>query len=101
LIWVTALLTVLVFHYVGAKVERRELALFLILEAALVVVFSALDLFLFYIAWELVLIPMYFIIRFWGGPRRDYASIKFFVYTFSASVIMLLGIGPLLRRRVI
>lgn len=95
LIWVTALLTVLIFHYLGPKVERRELALFLMLEAALVAVFSALDLFLFYVAWELVLIPMYFIIRLWGGPRRDYAAVKFFVYTFSASVIMLLGIMAL------
>jgi len=92
LIWVTALLTLLVFIFPGPEPDRRMLALFLVLEAALIGVFAALDLFLFYVAWELVLIPMYFIIHIWGGPRRAYAAIKFFVYTFTASLVMLVGI---------
>jgi NADH-quinone oxidoreductase subunit M len=52
----------------------------------------ALDLFLFYIFWEIVLVPMYFLIGIWGGPRREYAAIKFFIYTLAGSVFMLLGI---------
>src|SRR5262249_21866733 len=54
--------------------------------------FLALDLFLFYIFWEVVLIPMYFLIGIWGGPRREYAAIKFFLYTLAGSVLMLVGI---------
>src|SRR5437762_2483959 len=55
-------------------------------------VFISLDFFLFYIFWELVLVPMYFIIGVWGGPRKLYAAIKFFLYTLAGSVLMLLGI---------
>ena len=55
-------------------------------------VFISLDFFLFYVFWELVLIPMYFIIGIWGGPRKLYAAIKFFLYTLAGSVLMLLGI---------
>src|SRR3989449_2734240 len=55
-------------------------------------VFLSLDFFLFYVFWELVLVPMYFIIGVWGGPRKLYAAIKFFLYTLSGSVLMLLGI---------
>ena len=54
--------------------------------------FLALDLFLFYIFWEVVLVPMYFLIGIWGGPRREYAAIKFFLYTLVGSLLMLLGI---------
>lgn len=65
---------------------------FLLLETGMLGVFAALDLFLFYIFWEVMLIPMYFIIGVWGGPRRLYAAIKFFLYTLFGSVLMLLGI---------
>ena len=59
---------------------------------ALIGVFVALDLFLFYVFWELTLIPMFFLILKWGGKDRRYAAQKFFIYTFCASVIMLLGL---------
>ena len=54
--------------------------------------FLALDLFLFYIFWEVTLVPMYFLIAVWGGARKEYAAIKFFIYTLAGSVFMLLGI---------
>ena len=55
-------------------------------------VFVALDFFLFYLFWEVSLVPMYFLIGVWGGPRREYAAIKFFLYTLAGSVLMLLAI---------
>ena len=55
-------------------------------------VFCALDFFLFFVFWEVMLLPMYFLIGIWGGPRREYAAIKFFLYTLVGSVVMLLGI---------
>ena len=55
-------------------------------------VFMALDFFLFYVFWEVMLVPMYFLIGIWGGPRKLYAAIKFFLYTLLGSVLMLLGI---------
>ncbi|MDL5502086.1 MAG: proton-conducting transporter membrane subunit, partial [Candidatus Methanoperedens sp.] len=58
-------------------------------------VFTSLDFFVFYIFWEIVLIPMYFLISIWGGPRKDYAAIKFFIYTHVASLVMLLAIFTL------
>ncbi len=54
--------------------------------------FCALDFFLFYVFWEIMLVPMYFIIGIWGGTRKLYAAIKFFLYTLAGSVLMLLGI---------
>ncbi len=65
---------------------------FLLLEAAMIGVFAALDLFLFYVFWESVLIPMYFLIGIWGGKNRLYAAIKFFLYTLVGSLLMLIGI---------
>jgi NADH-quinone oxidoreductase subunit M len=65
---------------------------FLLLEVGMVGVFVSLDLFLFYIFWEFTLVPMYFIIGMWGGPRRMYAALKFFLYTMSGSILMLLAI---------
>ena len=53
--------------------------------------FVALDLILFFIFWEVVLVPMYFMIGIWGGPRREYAAVKFFLYTLFGSIFMLLG----------
>src|SRR5919202_4150296 len=67
-------------------------ALLLVLTTGLVGVFVALDLFLFYVMWEIVLVPMYFIIGIWGGERRLYASIKFFIYTMVGSLLMLVAI---------
>ena len=67
-------------------------AMFLLLQTGMIGVFLSLDFFLFYIFWELVLVPMYFIIGIWGGPRKLYAAIKFFLYTLAGSVLMLLGI---------
>ncbi|MEN6536143.1 MAG: NADH-quinone oxidoreductase subunit M [Bryobacteraceae bacterium] len=67
-------------------------AMFLLQQAGMIGVFIALDFFLFYVFWEVVLVPMYFIIGVWGGPRKLYAAIKFFMYTMAGSVLMLLGI---------
>ena len=71
---------------------KEYYAMFLILQTGMIGVFISLDFFLFYIFWELVLVPMYFIIGVWGGPRKLYAAIKFFLYTLAGSVLMLLGI---------
>ena len=65
---------------------------FLLLEVGMVGVFLAQDLFLFYIFWEFTLVPMYFLIGMWGGPRRMYAAVKFFLYTMAGSILMLLAI---------
>lgn len=64
----------------------------LVLETAMIGVFCALDLFLFYVFWEAMLIPMYFLIGIWGGPRRIYATVKFVLYTMAGSALMLVGI---------
>ena len=74
------------------KNVKEFMVFMLVLETAMVGVFLATDLFLFYIFWELVLIPMYFLIGVWGGERRIYAAIKFFLYTFVGSVLMLVAI---------
>ena len=67
------------------------LALFLLLDTGMMGVFLSLDFFLFYIFWEVMLLPMYFLIGMWGGPQRKYAAIKFFLYTLFGSVFLLLG----------
>ena len=64
---------------------------FLLLEVGMLGVFCALDLILFYVFWELTLVPMYFLIGIWGGPRKEFAAIKFFLYTLTGSVFMLLA----------
>jgi len=66
--------------------------LFLLLETGMLGVFLALDFFLFYVLWEVMLLPMYFLIGVWGGPRKEYAAIKFFLYTLFGSVLMLIAI---------
>ncbi|MHA2621069.1 MAG: complex I subunit 4 family protein [bacterium JZ-2024 1] len=66
--------------------------LFLLLEASIIGVFVAMDYVLFFIFWELMLLPMYFLIGIWGGPRRIYAAIKFFLFTLAGSVAILIGI---------
>jgi len=76
----------------------REFVLFiLLLEAGMIGVFVALDLFLFYVFWEVMLIPMYFLIGIWGHERRIYAAVKFFLYTFAGSVLMLVAFLVLYR----
>ena len=64
----------------------------LLLETGMIGVFVSLDLILFYVFWEAMLIPMYFLIGIWGGPRRVYAAVKFFIYTMVGSVLMLVAI---------
>ncbi|HZT40431.1 MAG TPA: NADH-quinone oxidoreductase subunit M [Bryobacteraceae bacterium] len=71
---------------------KEYYAMFLLLQTGMIGVFVSLDFFLFYVFWEVVLIPMYFIIGIWGAERRLYAAIKFFLYTAAGSVLMLLGI---------
>jgi NADH-quinone oxidoreductase subunit M len=71
---------------------RTYLSLLLVLETAMLGVFVSLDLFLFYIFWEAVLVPAYFLIGSYGGPRRVYAAVKFFVYTLLGGLLMLVGI---------
>ncbi len=70
---------------------KAYMALFLLLETGILGFFVALDLFLFYVFFELTLLPMYFLIGIWGGPRREYAAIKFFLYTLFGSVLMLVA----------
>jgi NADH-quinone oxidoreductase subunit M len=74
------------------KMHKGYFALFLLLETGMMGTFCALDFFLFYIFWEVMLLPMYFLIGIWGGPRKEYAAIKFFLYTLAGSVLMLLAI---------
>ena len=74
------------------KSPRGYHAMFLLLLTGMLGVFVALDLFLFYMFWEIMLLPMYFLIGVWGGPRRQYAAIKFFLYTLFGSVLLLAGI---------
>src|SRR5713101_6303739 len=71
---------------------KEYYAMFMLLQVGMLGVFMSLDFFLFYVFWEVMLVPMYFIIGVWGGPRKLYAAIKFFLYTLVGSVLMLLGI---------
>ncbi|MGH8595719.1 MAG: NADH-quinone oxidoreductase subunit M, partial [Gammaproteobacteria bacterium] len=95
LILLTTFTTVLVVLAGWDVIEDRVhqyLGAFLILEGLMIGVFSALDAILFYVFWEAMLIPMFVIIGIWGGPRRVYATIKFFLYTFMGSVFMLVAL---------
>ncbi len=81
--------------FVSWKIEKATkgyFALFLLLDTGMIGVFLALDFFLFYVFWEVMLLPMYFLIGMWGGPQREYAAIKFFLYTLVGSVLMLVAI---------
>ncbi len=73
------------------KGVKGYFSLFILLEVGMMGVFCSLDFFLFYIFWEVMLLPMYFLIGIWGGPRKEYAAIKFFLYTLFGSVLMLLA----------
>jgi len=95
LILLTAFMTVPVIIAGWSVVEKRPAqyyAAFLIMEGLMIGVFSALDSLLFYFFWEAMLIPMFVIIGIWGGPRRVYATLKFFLYTFLGSVLMLVAL---------
>ncbi|HEV8582631.1 MAG TPA: NADH-quinone oxidoreductase subunit M [Thermoanaerobaculia bacterium] len=72
--------------------EKEYYVFLLLLQTGMLGVFMAMDFFLFYVFWEVMLVPMYFLIGIWGGPRKLYAAIKFFLYTLVGSVLMLLGI---------
>src|SRR6266550_3958784 len=72
--------------------QKEYYVLMLLLQTGMLGTFCALDFFLFYVFWEVMLVPMYFIIGIWGGPRKLYAAIKFFLYTLAGSVLMLLSI---------
>ncbi len=87
----TSIATLGSFNYIQKR-ERSFYALMLLLEAAVVGVFVATDVFLFYVFFELTLVPMYFMIGIWGGERRIYAAIKFFLYTAFGSLLMLVAI---------
>jgi NADH-quinone oxidoreductase subunit M len=94
LVVLTGLLSVVSLAY-SWRIDHRlkeYLFLFLLLQTGMLGVFVALDFFLFYIFWEITLVPMYFLIAIWGGPRREYAAIKFFLYTLIGSLAMLLAI---------
>ncbi len=93
MVWLTALLIpISMLVEWDAKKGHLFHPLILVMEGALIGVFVVLDLFVFYVFWELTLIPMFFLILVWGGDDRRYASMKFFIYTFTASVLMLIGI---------
>ncbi|MBM0105240.1 NADH-quinone oxidoreductase subunit M [Steroidobacter sp. S1-65] len=95
LIVLTAFITPLVVIAGWTVIEKKPAqyyAAFLILEGLMIGVFAALDAMLFYVLWEAMLIPMFIIIGIWGGPRRVYATIKFFLYTFLGSVLMLVSL---------
>ncbi|MCX6346133.1 MAG: NADH-quinone oxidoreductase subunit M [Armatimonadetes bacterium] len=94
LIFLTTLLTTLCLIYSTIiEVRPKEYFwMFLLLETGMVGVFTSLDFILFFVFWELSLVPMYFLIGIWGGPRREYAAIKFFLYTMIGSMGMLLAI---------
>ena len=79
------------FNGITTRVKQYY-AFMLLLQTGMLGVFVSLDFFLFYIFWEVMLVPMYFIIGVWGGKRRLYAAVKFFIYTLAGSVLMLLGI---------
>ncbi len=95
LVLLTGFLTPISILSTWTAVEDRVkdfMLFFLLLEVGMMGVFLAQDLFLFYIFWEFTLVPMYFLIGIWGGPRRIYAAVKFFLYTMAGSILMLLAI---------
>jgi NADH-quinone oxidoreductase subunit M len=94
LVVLTTFLTSLAILSAWTPIDERQsqfYGLMLFMEASLLGVFTALDFFLWFVFWEFVLVPMYFLIGVWGGPRRKYAAIKFFVYTNVASLVMFVG----------
>ncbi len=99
LVVLSTVLTTLAIMSAWTPIDSRQsqfYGLVLFLEASLIGVFAALDFILWFVFWEAVLIPMYLLIGVWGGPRRKYAAIKFFVYTNIASLVMFIGYFALL-----
>lgn len=94
LVMLTALVSALAMgaSWSVQKYVKAYCILFLLLETGMLGVFLALDFFLFYVFWEVMLLPMYFLIGVWGGPRREYAAIKFFLYTLVGGVLMLIAL---------
>jgi NADH-quinone oxidoreductase subunit M len=95
LILLTTLMGIIAVVCSFTAIEQRQkeyYVLLLLLQTFMIGTFCCLDLFLFYVFWEVMLVPMYFLIGVWGGQRRLYAAIKFFLYTLAGSVLMLLGI---------
>src|SRR6202012_1008019 len=95
LMLLTTLTTILVILGAWDSVHNKVaqyLAAFLVLEGLMIGVFAAMDALLFYVFFEGMLIPMFIIIGIWGGPRRVYATLKFFLYTFFGSIFMLIGL---------
>ncbi|MCH8217986.1 MAG: NADH-quinone oxidoreductase subunit M, partial [Planctomycetes bacterium] len=94
MVFLTALISILAcVASFGIKERQKEYFVFyLLLETGMLGTFLALDLFLFYVFWEVVLVPMYFLIGIWGGPRKEYAAIKFFLFTLVGSVLILIAI---------
>jgi len=95
LVLLTTLLTlvVVIASYSAVKERVKEyMMMMLLLEVGMLGTFMALNLFLFYVFWELMLIPMYFLIGVWGGKRRIYAAVKFFIFTMVGSLLMLVAI---------
>lgn len=94
LVFLTALLTTLslLYSFIIAERPKEYFWMFLLLETGMLGVFVSLDFVLFFVFWEVSLVPMYFLIGIWGGPKREYAAIKFFLYTMVGSMTMLLAI---------
>ena len=95
LVLLTTVLTPIAILSSWNSIEKRVLEYYLfmlVLETGMIGVFVALDFFLFYVFWEVMLVPMYFLIGVWGGQRRIYAAVKFFLYTMVGSVLMLVAI---------
>ncbi len=94
MVFLTALLTLLVVVFSSEEKDRPNYfhTLVMAMEVGLMGVYLAADYFLFYVMWEITLVPMYFMISWYGGPRRHYAAIKFLIYTHVASLVMLIGI---------
>jgi len=84
-----------IYSWTEDKRPNQYFALLLLMDMTLIGVFVSLDFFMFYVFWELTLLPMFFLIGIWGGPRKDYSAIKFLIYTHIASVLMMLGIFAL------
>ena len=98
LVVLSTVLTMLAILSAWTPVDTRQsqfYALMLFMEASLIGVFAALDFLLWFVFWEAVLVPMYFLIGVWGGPRRRYAAIKFFIYTNVATLVMFVGYAAL------
>ena len=79
-------------QHFSVRMVPGYMCMLLLLQTGMMGTFVALDMFLFYVFWEVMLLPMYFLIGIWGGPRKEYAAIKFFLYTLIGSVLMLLAI---------